>query len=258
MRKTLTVVLLAASISCSAEVKEEVVTVASRNATQSYLLSRENTGAVQTVYILFSGGAGEHKLSQRGEVVQVFNDQKFLARARKLFVAGDSAAVLLDAPSDKPFMDDAFRTGDKHAADISAVIADVRARFASPRIVFVGHSNGSISAATIAAGMPAEEFKVVLVNGRLVKHWYAGDALSAFDFGQLKGRVLLLHHAKDGCSITPYEGAMALSDRVPLVTLQGPEGVPASGCNGGTHNLTGKDQEAVGAIVDWVNGRSPA
>ncbi|RZI40778.1 hypothetical protein EGT07_20980 [Herbaspirillum sp. HC18] len=100
-----------------------------------------------------------------------------------------------------------------------------------------------------------EEIKVVLANGRLIKHWYARETLSSFDFDSLKGRVLPVHHAKDGCSVTPYEDAKALADRIPLITVHGPEGIATAGCNGGTHNLTGKDDESVHAIVNWVKGQ---
>jgi predicted esterase len=245
---------LVSSANCYADMKEQVITVPTRGTVVSYLLSQETSARPDTVFILFSGGTGEHNLSQRGDVVQIFNDQKYLARTRKSFVDSSTATVLLDTPEDKRFIDDAFRMSESHAADVQAVIGDLRKKFGAARIVLVGHSNGSISVAHVARRIETDVSKVVLVNGRLVKHWYAGDGLATFDFSQLKTELLLVHHAKDGCTVTPYEGAVALAARHSLITVHGPDGVSTAGCNGGTHNMTGKDVESVGAILDWVKG----
>jgi pimeloyl-ACP methyl ester carboxylesterase len=218
------------------------------------LLSRDTAAQPETVFLLFSGGYGDHSLGQRGEVVQVFNDHKYLARVRKLFVGAGTAAALVDTPSDRSRLDDASRMSEQHAQDVEAVIQDLKQRFGAPRIVLIGHSNGSISAAHVGRALGAAVDSVVLVNGRLVKHWFGGDGLATFDFSQLRSRLLLVHHAKDDCTVTRYEGAKALAERYPLITVDDPNVSASGGCNGGTHNMTGKDKETVEAILDWVKG----
>lgn len=143
---------------------------------------------------------------------------------------------------------------EQHAQDTLAVIQDLKQRFRAPNIVLVGHSNGSISAAHVALGLGSTIDSVVLVNGRLVKHWFGGDGLATFDFGRLKAKLLLVHHAKDDCTVTRYEGAKALAERYPLITVDDPNVSASGGCNGGTHNMTGKDKESVDAILNWVKG----
>lgn len=239
-----------------AEVTENVVLVSGRPSVQvPYLLTQSASSAPKSVYVLLSGGYGEHNLSQRGTVVQVFNDLRLLARTRGMFAGNDGAAALIDVPADRSRLSDDFRISEAHAQDVGAVIADLRQRYPAARIVVVGHSNGTLSAAHVAARMGANVDRVVLISGRLVAHWYGGDALSKFDFGQIKAQLLLVHHLRDGCTVTPYAGSLALADRYPLISVNDAAGVEIGGCSSnGTHNLNGKEVPVVQAIRAWVNG----
>ena len=255
-RGMVALLLTLCSVFARADIVESVTTVPTRGTSIAYLLSRDDAATPRTVYVLLSGGYGDHGLMQRGEVAHVFNDQKFLARARRLFVGVDSAAALVDTPADPRRLDDAFRASAQHAADVKAVLDDLARRFGTPRIVLIGHSNGSLSAAHVAKHLGAGVSDIVLVNGRLAKHWYGGDALSGFDFASLPAAVLLVHHARDDCTVTPYAGALALAGRLPLVTIDDAEAGASGGCSGGSHNLVGKDREATRAILHWIRERS--
>lgn len=78
-------------------------------------------------------------------------------------------------------MDDAFRGGKDHLADLKAVLAASAARFPAVPVVVVGHSNGSMSATYLAAGAPDQLKSVILVAARLVPTRSAGDGLSKFE-----------------------------------------------------------------------------
>lgn len=238
-----------------AQITEDVVRVQSaRGATVPYLLSRDAGAAPQAIYVLLSGGFGEHTLSQRGTVVQVFNDLRLPARARALF-AVDGVAALVDVPSDRNLLSDEFRASEAHSQDLGAVIADLRQRYPVLPVVLVGNSNGTISAAHAAARLGRAIDRVVLISGRFVDHWYAGEALSRFDFGQIKVPLLLVHHVRDGCSVTPYSAAQALGARFPLISVNDGPGIEIGSCTSlGTHGLSGKEAPVVEAIRAWAKG----
>lgn len=249
----LSVFLLAPAM---AQVREEVVVLPSRTGVQTpYLLSHAAGATPTVVFVLLSGGSGEHNLAQRGEVVQVFNDQRLLARTRTLFAGSDAAAALVDAPSDQNRLGDAFRKSASHVQDIQAVLVDLRQRFPRAARVLVGHSNGTMSAAQAAAAADSLADRVVLISGRFVAHWFAGSALSDFDFSRLRVPVLLVHHMLDDCSVTPYQGARDLSQRFPLISVDGPPGLAAASCSSlGPHGLEGREAAVVEAIRGWVSG----
>lgn len=240
-----------------AQVREEVVIVPSRPGVQTpYLLSHAAGATPTIVFVLLSGGSGEHNLAQRGEVVQVFNDQRLPARARALFAGGDAATALIDAPSDQNRLGDTFRKSAGHVQDIQAVLADLRQRFPRASRVLVGHSNGTISAAQAAAAADNLADRVVLISGRFVAHWFAGSGLSDFDFSRLRLPVLLVHHVLDDCSVTPYQGARDLSQRFPLVSVAGPPGLAAASCSSlGPHGLEGREAAVVEVIRGWASGQ---
>jgi len=226
-----------------------------RGASVPYLLTRGEGASASIVYVLLSGGYGEHVLSQRGTVVQVSNDSRLPARLREL-LAVDGATALVDVASDRNLLSDDYRISEAHTQDVAAVIADLRQRYPAARLVLLGHSNGTLSAAHAAVRLGTQVDRVILMGARLVAHWFAGDALSKFDFGQIKAPLLLVHHVGDACSVTPYSAAKALGERYPLISVNGPPGGEAGGCMSlGRHGLSGKEGAVAEAIRAWVQGQ---
>jgi len=241
----------------NAQASADVIRVQTpRGASVPYLLTRGEATSVQAVYVLLSGGYGEHLLSQRGTVVQVFNDLRLPARLREL-LAVDGATALVDVASDRNLLSDDYRISEAHTQDVAAVVADLRQRYPAARLVLLGHSNGTLSAAHAAARLGTQVDRVVLMGARLVAHWFAGDALAKFDFGQIKAPLLMVHHVGDACSVTPYAAAKALGDRYPLISVNGPPSVDAGGCTAqGTHGLSGREGAVAAAIRAWVQGQA--
>ncbi len=75
----------------------------------------------KAVVILFPGGEGAVDIVGEGQSATVKRWGNFLIRARAKFVAAGIATVALDVPSDhSDGIDEAFRKGADHAADVNA------------------------------------------------------------------------------------------------------------------------------------------
>ncbi len=118
---------------------QELVTLPVRDgASQSFLLLVPRDAQPVAAVVLFPGGPGSIRLRSEGGEIK-FGQGNFLVRSRGLFSDRGLATVVMDAPSDQSGgMDDAFRLGDKHAADIAAVVADVKKRFPNIPVYLVG------------------------------------------------------------------------------------------------------------------------
>lgn len=111
---------------------QEIVVLSTRpGVTQSYFLTSIPKN-LQAVAVLFPGSGG--LISVRTESGKVrFNQGNFLVRSRAEFVKRGVVAAIIDALSDQQGgwgMSDEFRLGVDHFTDISAVINDLRSRFA--------------------------------------------------------------------------------------------------------------------------------
>lgn len=237
-------------------VVEELRTLHPRsNVDLPYVLTRTAAGKPRTVLLLLSGGNGEHRLALRGSAIEIYNDQRFTALQRTALARADVAVALLDSSSDQSKLDDGYRASDAHADNVRAVIEDLQGLYPGSRVVLIGHSNGSVSAAHLGVKLGKRLDGVIIINGRLAKHWWAGDGLSNFDFSRISARLLFIHHHKDDCSVTPYDAAAKLGERYPLITVEDPNTVKAGGCGLGPHNMTGKEAAVVQAILDWIDGK---
>jgi len=234
---------------------EEIVTLPTRDGvTQSFLLAAPAQNKPAAAAVLFPGGNGNIRLrTENGEIK--FGGGNFLVRSRLSFVDGGVAVAVMDAPSDESRgMDDRFRLGEKHAADITAVVAELKKRYPDTPVFLVGTSRGTISAAATGAALGGSVGGVVLTS-TLYLAARSGPGLSNFDYGKLGVPVLLVHHVDDSCSVTPYREAQKLAEsrHYPLVTVKG--GLPAMSdpCEAlSAHGYLGKEKEAVEAIVNWI------
>jgi len=253
MKALLFSALLLAQLSAAAPgAAEEIVTLTTREGvTQSFLLSIPGQPPA-AVAVLFPGGDGNIKL--RVETGQIkFAAGNFLVRSRGLFVDGGIVTAVMDAPSDQATgMADWFRLSDKHAADVAAVVADLKKRFEKTPVYLIGTSRGTISAA--AAGRTlGDNVAGVVLTSTLFLAARAGPGLSGFDFTTIKAPVLFVHNVDDGCKYTPYQSAKALGERFPLITVHGGEPPRSDACEAFSyHGYLGKERETVDAIVNWM------
>lgn len=237
----------------------EVVTLATRpNVTQSYLLMYDKSEMPKVVALLFPGGGGVIKLPHDGTPPAFGPGANFLVRSRDLIRDSEVAVALLDAPSDRQRagMRDAFRMGSEHAGDVSAVLRDLRRRFSGARMVLIGTSRGTISAAYLARNLAEPVDAVVLTSSVFHGGRQWGSALSGFDYGAIKVPLLFVHHQDDGCSSCPYEEAQSLGKTYPLITVRGGKAAQSDACEPlSAHGYFGKEAETVAAIKSWILGR---
>jgi predicted alpha/beta-hydrolase family hydrolase len=247
--------LLAALGSAGAE---DIVILSTRGGvTQSYLLSSPPPGKARVVAILFPGGAGRVNLeSEAGRAV--LERGNFLVRTRRLLAGAGVVAAVVDAPSDHAGgMYNSFRKGDAHAADIRAVVADLKKRYGGLPVFLLGTSMGSVSAAHVGQALGNEVNGVALTSspfhasGPRSKH---GDSnLSDFDLAGIKAGLLIVHHSEDACAICPYDEARRRAGDIALITVSGGRPAESGPCEAmSPHGFLGREADTADAIVKWM------
>jgi len=256
MKASFVTAVLAVFLSAAAVARaQEIVTLPTRDGvTQSYLLTAPSGDKPAAAAILFPGGPGLIRLRSEGDRIRLA-EGNFLVRSRQLFVERGIATAVVDAPSDQPQgMDDWFRLGDKHAADIGRVADDLMRRFPGTPIFLVGTSRGSVSAAATGRALGASVAGVALTSSMYVAA-RSGPALSGFDYIKIKAPVLLVHHAEDGCLWTPYREARKLAEtrQYQLISVSGGKPATSDPCEPfSAHGFLGKEPETVEAMVNWM------
>lgn len=247
--------LLFASIVPAATHGQELVSLPTRESvTQTFLLVAPPSGKPAAAVILLPGGNGAIQLRSEGADIK-FQGGNFLVRSRMSFVNGGLAAAVMDAPSDESRgMSDQFRLSEKHAADISVVVSELKRRFENIRVYLVGTSRGTVSAAGAGSQLGDNVAGVVLTSSLFVGS-RAGPGLSGFDYSKIKAPVLLVHHVEDSCRSTPYQEAQRIAgaQRYPLISVKGGEPARSDPCEAfSAHGYLGKEKETVDAIVNWI------
>ncbi|MDH5535762.1 MAG: lysophospholipase [Betaproteobacteria bacterium] len=237
---------------------EDIVNLRTRDGvTQSYLLSAPGDGAPHAIAVLFAGGGGNLRLRMEEGAPRV-SSNNFLVRSRSEFVQRGTIAAVVDAPSDQQLgMEDEFRAGATHLADMRAVVADLRRRFPGAPVFLVGTSRGTVSAAYVGREIGSAVAGVVLTAAVYLatgpRARYHRPGLSGFDFASLKAPLLLVHHRDDGCNVTPFAAARQLADRYPLISVSGglpPVSRPCEALS--EHGFLGQESKTVEAIVNWM------
>jgi predicted alpha/beta hydrolase family esterase len=204
---------------------------------------------------IFPGSPGIINLRVEGG--QIHNDQRggFLIRARRFFLADGFLTVVIDAPSDQQtnFFPE-FRETPRYGEDIKGLIEAVTRKFGPLDWTFVGHSEGSVSAAHAARMLPADAKRVVL-TASVVTSNPRGRGLTAADVAQIKVPVLWVHHRNDPCEYTPYSTARRYAEQTgtPLLTVSGvshPKGKPCMAFS--EHGFVGMEARTIKAMLSWI------
>lgn len=204
---------------------------------------------------IFPGSPGFINLRTEGGQTQ--NDQRggFLIRARRFFLEDGFLTVVIDAPSDQqPNFSPDFRETPRYGGDIKGVIEAVSGRYGPLDWTFVGHSEGSVSAAHAARMLPADGKRVVL-TASVVTRSPRGRNLGAADVAQIKIPVLWVHHRNDPCQYTPYRTVRSYAEqtKTPLVTVTGASYVKGKPCMAFTeHGFVGMEAKTIKAILSWI------
>lgn len=210
--------------------------------------------APAAIALLYVGGGG--RINARREDGQVkFGARNFLPRAGAEFARNGVLPVVMDAPSDQPELTEDYRMGREQNADVRAVIGELKRRFPGLPVYVVGTSRGTISAAFIGRDLGNELAGVVLTSTMFGSSNPRRQAptLRAFDYAEIRSRLLFVHHRDDGCEHTPYAAALRLAARYELVSVNGgkpPESAPCAPLS--AHGYFGREAETVDAVAAWM------
>jgi len=252
--------LLLAGFAASAAA-QEVVTLQTRpGVTLPFFIAGMGGRKPEAAALLLIGGGGNIRLHMENGQPK-FGAGNFLPRSRREFIRNGILPVILDNPTDQQAgegMSDEFRESAAHVTDIRAVRAELQKRYPGLPVFVVGTSRSTLSAAHLAKSLP-NELKGAVLSSSL---FYSGggrgarQVLAAYNWGQIKIPLLVVHHQDDACGATPYFEAKKLASRYPLVTVHGgkpPESAPCEPF--ANHGFFGKEAETVDAIAAWMLGK---
>jgi len=211
-------------------------------------------GPVRGIAILFIGGSGRLKLDREPEP----SSKNFLVRARRLFAARGFVVALPDAPSDRGREGlDGWRTSAEHVADIAKLVQVLRDRWPAPAWL-IGTSRGTISAAAAGARIPIVA-GVVLSSSVTVPSRRRPSTVFDAPVRSLNKPVMVVHHQKDACRVSPPNGAGRLFARLTSATVREIRmiegGRPGEGRACGPispHGFLDVERETVREIVGWI------
>ncbi len=233
---------------------QEIVTLATRpGVTQSFFVAGMGERRPEAAALLFSGGGGNIRLRMEDGRPR-FGAGNFLPRSRTEFARNGILPVILDNPSDQQGdagMSDGFRESAAHAADVRAVVAEVKRRHPGLPVFLVGTSRSTISMAHLAKRMGGEVDGAVLSSSlwRLGR----GPALAAFDWSEAKVPLLFVHHREDACAFTLYQQIPSGAAAFPLVSVKGGKSPESGPCDPfHAHGFYGREPETVEAIAAWM------
>jgi alpha/beta superfamily hydrolase len=192
--------------------------------------------------ILFPGGDGV--------LAHVRNN--FVLRVADRFVQQGISVAIADAPSDTSALLPPFRAGAVHAADMDAVIGFLRQRAAVP-VWLVGTSNGTISAASVAARLGPSRVSGVVLTSTV---WPKLEKVMTLDAVQVP--TMVVHNRLDGCRESPFAdvdaGMAALGHAKVKELLVVAGGVSTSGpCEAmSPHGYLAIEDEVVPPIITWI------
>jgi dienelactone hydrolase len=262
LQRTVRVAAVAAAVLFAAEMfADEVVTLPTRaGVTQSYMLVPPRGASPKVIALMFPGSFGQLHLPTDGTLPQWGRKGNFLVRARDLFRDNDVGVAILDAPSDhqREGLTDGVRLSSEHFTDVQAVVRDLRSRYPGAKIMLVGTSRGTLSAAYVGRAMGPAIDGVIETSSLFTGSGGRGgsSSLGNFDWDAIKVPLLFVHHENDACASCPYTWAKHLTERYPLITVRGgspPESDPCEAMS--AHGYIGKEAETVAAIKGWMLGR---
>lgn len=208
--------------------------------------------------VLLVGGNGVNAIPATADAPWT-RDGSFLVRSSPLFRDRGGYTVLVEVPSDlRGGMPTSFRNTPEHLADLTAVIAEVRRRAVGVPVWLVGSSNGTRSAAYVAAlAPPPRGPDGIVLTASVARPIIATQGPSLAD---IRVPALIVHNRRDAC--TPLAGAQALRFQLTGVPRQdmvlvSSAASPEAGTCGlyGAHSFYGIEAEVVSAIVGWIDRR---
>ena len=237
---------------------DEIIALSSRpRVTQTVLLWQPSPSDPQVVLLFFPGGGGNVGFESMGGKV-VASTAYLFSRQRDLLERPEVAVAVIAAPSDQPDMDSEFRRSTKHFEDMTAVVRDLTSRYPKARLVLLGHSRGTVSAAYVAQVLGHRIAAVILMSGFYDRDPRRGVGLSEFNFDALKPPLLIVHHVKDMCPGNLFGPAQKLTERFSAIVVDGPDETrPDQPCAPGTnHWFARREKETIDQVFNWIQGKA--
>ncbi len=239
----------------------EVQDVKSRGETTRLLIEEGNNPWVTAV--LFAGGKGVMKISQSGDFG--WGSGNFLVRSRHYFQNHGAITAIIDAPTDKRYGLHGFRSSEDHAKDVGAVIKHLRAKYGLP-VWLVGTSRGTNSVANAALRLNSDKPEGIVLTASMLAYnqRWGGDYLLTMDLEKIEMPVLIAHHRKDRCSVTPPAMIGELKEKlknakpVEVMWYEDGRGVKGKVCQAfHYHGFVGIEEKVVSDIMTWIRSQIP-
>ncbi len=211
----------------------------------------------RAVVLLFNGSNGQVEIKDNGELGA--GRGNFLLRTRTLWNARGLASVVVAPPSDhneEPFLAD-FRDTPEHAADVQALISQLRQQFHVP-VWLVGTSRGTLSAAAVASRLapPAGPDGIVLTSSILYDKQQR--TVTALPLDALQVPVLLVHHKRDACrqsnpaDVPALLSQIATAPRSEVMYIDGGQSQGDPCDSYAYHGFNGTESLVIDKIADWI------
>jgi len=239
----------------------EVEDVKSRGETTRLLVEKGDNPFVTLV--LFAGGKGVMNISDRGFIGWGLGN--FLVRSRRLFWNHGAITAVIDAPTDERKTLHEFRRTEDHAKDVGAVIKHLRAKYALP-VWLVGTSRGTNSVANAGLRLKSNKLDGIVLTATMLAfngRW-GGDWVTNMDIEKIEMPVLIVHHKKDKCIVTPPGEVGKLKEKlknakpVKVLWYEGGSGMRGPDCQAHQyHGFMGIEKKVVSDIMGWIKSQTP-
>jgi len=243
------------------EAAPEIIEVPTRDGVTVRVLLVAPAEPPSATVLLFPGGWGARHFGMKDDGVRL--GINFLVRSAPLFAEHGLLAAAVDTPSDQPGgMSDDWRLGPQHVTDTRKVIEALQAR-APGRVVLIGTSRGTLSAAAVAARLDDPRVTGVVLTSSMVEHG-RGRWSTVYEtpLGRISAPVLIVHHREDDCRATPIGAALSLprwlkkSAKVDFVEVSGGDPAISDPCEPlAAHGFLGRERQVIQVIADWIAGR---
>src|SRR5262245_10075670 len=245
-----------------AQVDQVVTAKLERYSIAALVTRQEGAKAFKQGIAIFPGHPGILKLQEENGQPQYEQRGNFLIRSRRHWLDDETLVAVLDAPSDQwtSFSQD-FRATPRYGSDIAAVLNQVSKLYPVGEWIFVGTSEGSVSAFHAGRMNPALAKRVILTSS-VFEPTKVGPGLSSANFTQLSAPLLWVHHENDPCQYTQYRDAKRFAEKTmsPLLTVRGGGPEKGGACQAfSAHGYVGVERAVVLAMRSWVKtGAVPA
>lgn len=246
---------------------EQIVSVdLEKNYKQQGVLSLKNkSDKPKKLVLLFPGGDGVIRpvVIQNNSMMSSKLKGNFLIRARRHLVDQELATLIIDCNSKfKSRCESKYQASLERHLDITKLINKVKNSYPSiNEIWLLGTSFGTVSSSFLSihgsqyyAG--AIHTSTITEPNLTFKGGYS--ILSRFDYNKTKIPQFFIHHKKDPCPLTTYDGAEKISKKfnIPLVTVLGGNDGKGDKCKAHTqHGFKGVEKRVMKEINKIIKNK---